>query len=160
MPLEYLFTGVSIKRPTSAKETIASNWRRISHRRIPSMAPSKKTFSRPVSSDETDADFEQAADSASNPGMTRSRLGDPRQDLQQGCLARPVRADNSQTFPTLDFERNIPECGDEPGSRQWSDRLEMYRDGEARAGCVSAEKPMPTQAPAKVSGRSSRRPIL
>ncbi len=65
----------------------------------------------------TDADFEQAADSASNPGMTRSKLGDPRQDLQQGCLARPVRSDNSQTFPTLDFERNIPECGDEPGSR-------------------------------------------
>ncbi len=39
MPLEYRFTGVSMNRSTSAKATISSNFRRISLRFIPRIAP-------------------------------------------------------------------------------------------------------------------------
>ena len=50
MPLEYRFTGVSMKGPTSANSTISSNRRWISVRLMFRIAPLRKTFSRPVSS--------------------------------------------------------------------------------------------------------------
>ncbi len=43
-------TGVSRNCSTSAKATISSNFRLISARRIPRIAPLRKMFSRPVNS--------------------------------------------------------------------------------------------------------------
>ena len=60
MPDEYHFTGVSMNRSTPAKSTIASNFAAISRRRMPRIAPLRKTFSRPVSSGwKPDADLDQ-----------------------------------------------------------------------------------------------------
>ena len=50
IPLEYRFTGVSMNFSTPANSTISGNLRWISRRFIPSTAPFRKTFSRPVSS--------------------------------------------------------------------------------------------------------------
>ena len=50
IPLEYRFTGVSMNFSTPANSTISGNLRWISRRLIPSTAPFRKTFSRPVSS--------------------------------------------------------------------------------------------------------------
>jgi len=45
-----VFYGVSIKLSSSAKETISSNLRTISHLLTPKIAPERKVFLRPVSS--------------------------------------------------------------------------------------------------------------
>jgi hypothetical protein len=50
MPDEYHFTGVSMNCRTPANSTIRSSFAAISRRRIPRIAPLRKTFSRPVSS--------------------------------------------------------------------------------------------------------------
>ena len=51
IPLEYLFTGVSINFPTPEKSTISSNFESISLFDIPKMAPFKYKFSLPDSSE-------------------------------------------------------------------------------------------------------------
>ncbi len=50
IPLLYRFTGVSRNVSTPANSTISSNFRLISVRLMPRIAPFKNTFSRPVSS--------------------------------------------------------------------------------------------------------------
>ena len=51
IPDECHFTGVSMNCPTPAKSTIDSSFAAISRRPMPRIAPLRKTFSRPVSSD-------------------------------------------------------------------------------------------------------------
>ena len=55
------------------------------------------------------ADFEQAGDAALDRDAALGRLGDARQDLQQGRFAGAVAADDAEDLASLDLEADIPE---------------------------------------------------
>ena len=55
------------------------------------------------------ADFEQARDAAAQCDPARSRLGDAREDLEQGRFAGAVAADDAEDLALLDLEADILE---------------------------------------------------
>ena len=61
---------------------------------------------------EAGADLQQGGDPAADLHAPGSRLGDPREDLQQGRLPGSVAADDSHHFPARDLERDVVERPD------------------------------------------------
>src|SRR6185503_2832080 len=53
---------------------------------------------------ESRADLEQGADAAADLGETGRRIGDAREDLQEGALARSVAADQADDVAVVDVE--------------------------------------------------------
>ena len=59
---------------------------------------------------EAGSNLEQAGDATVNIYDAPGRIGDSRKDLQQGTLARPVAANDTDGFTLPDVEVNIVEC--------------------------------------------------
>jgi hypothetical protein len=58
---------------------------------------------------EAGADLEQRPDAPPDPSLAFRRVGDARQDLQQGRLPRAVPADDAEHLAALDVEGDAPE---------------------------------------------------
>src|SRR3982074_904517 len=101
-----------MKRSTSAKATIASNFSAISRRVIPRIAPFRKMFSRPVSSGWNPVPTSRSE--ATRPRVRARRLRAAGEDLEQRRLAGAVAADDADHFAPPDLERHVverPEIG-------------------------------------------------
>src|SRR3954452_23675488 len=56
------------------------------------------------------ANFKQAGDAALDRDASLSRLGDARQDFQEGRFAGPVAADNAENLASPDLEADLSQC--------------------------------------------------
>jgi len=89
------------------------------------------------------ADLEQRGDPAANGDAPRRRLGDAREDLQQGGFARAVAADDADDFAALHLERHVAQrpkfLGLKTGCPTGSGaRVSARRGATCRAGCPGA----------------------
>ena len=123
--------------------------RRISARLMPRMAPFRKMFSRPVSSGWKPVPTSSRL--ATRPLIVDpalGRLGDARQDLEQGRLARAVVADDADHLAALDLEIDVAQRPELLDRRR-------RRDGAA-AEHVDGLAPEQCAAPRVITSRSSR----
>ena len=113
IPEEYVRTGRSMKRSSSAKATISSIDSRMRARERPWIDPFRYTFSRPVKSG-----WKPAPSSSSEPmrppTATRpeDRLEDPGEETQQGRLARAVAPDEPERLPGVGAQRDVAQRPD------------------------------------------------
>ena len=116
IPDEYHFTGVSMNCRTPANSTMRSSFAAISRRRIPRIAPLRKTFSRPVSSGwNPGPDFDQRGDPAVNHDAPARRRRDAREQFEQRALAGAVAADHADRRSAEHVEAHILQAPRTPG---------------------------------------------
>jgi hypothetical protein len=99
---------VSRKRSTSAKATISSNCAgdlRAAHAQ--NRAVEEDVLAAGQLGVEAGAYLQQRADPAADPAPAAGGLGDAREDLEQGALARAVAADDPHHLAALDLERDV-----------------------------------------------------
>jgi hypothetical protein len=100
MPLEYRFTGVSMKRPDLGElDDLVELARDLAARHAEDRAAQEDVLAPRQLGVEAGADLEQAADPPFEPGVPGGRIGDAAQDLQQRALAGAVVADDADHLP-------------------------------------------------------------
>ena len=93
------------------------------------------------------ADFEKAADASVKLDLARGRVGDLREDLQEGAFAGAVAADDADDFAFLNVEGDVAQSPERLAALVRPDRLRKRSKGAVIAFVTISRKVVPPTSP-------------